>query len=71
MNVPTTPSSGSPAPVAAVHSKVFGDTEHLQAPPPAVEVPAERMRAWLRDMFLIREFEVRCMQAYQEKKIGG
>jgi pyruvate dehydrogenase E1 component alpha subunit len=57
--------------VVAVHSKVFGDTEHLQAPPPAVEVPAERMRSWLRDMFLIREFEVRCMQAYQEKKIGG
>lgn len=26
---------------------------------------------WLRDMHLIREFEVRCMQSYQEKKIGG
>jgi pyruvate dehydrogenase E1 component alpha subunit len=26
---------------------------------------------WLRDMLLIREFEVRCMQAYQNKKIGG
>ena len=71
VNVPTTPTPGSPAPVVAAHSKVFGDAEHLQAPPPAIEVPAERMRAWLRDMFLIREFEVRCMQAYQEKKIGG
>ncbi len=29
------------------------------------------MRSWLRDMMLIREFEVRTMQAYQNKKIGG
>ncbi|MEM7229702.1 MAG: pyruvate dehydrogenase (acetyl-transferring) E1 component subunit alpha [Planctomycetota bacterium] len=26
---------------------------------------------WLRDMLLIRELEVRCMQAYQNRKIGG
>jgi len=26
---------------------------------------------WLRDMVLIREFEVRTMQAYQNRKIGG
>ncbi|MSR45277.1 MAG: pyruvate dehydrogenase (acetyl-transferring) E1 component subunit alpha [Phycisphaerales bacterium] len=26
---------------------------------------------WLREMMLIREFELRCMQAYQDKKIGG
>jgi len=26
---------------------------------------------WLRDMQLIREFETRCMQAYQQAKIGG
>ncbi|MBC24648.1 MAG: pyruvate dehydrogenase (acetyl-transferring) E1 component subunit alpha [Phycisphaerae bacterium] len=26
---------------------------------------------WLREMMLIREFEVRTMQAYQDKKIGG
>ncbi len=26
---------------------------------------------WLRQMLLIREFEVRTMQAYQDKKIGG
>jgi len=26
---------------------------------------------WLRDMMLIREFEVRCMQAYQNKLAGG
>jgi pyruvate dehydrogenase E1 component alpha subunit len=29
------------------------------------------LKQWLRDMLLIREFEVRCMQAYQDKKIGG
>ena len=29
------------------------------------------LRKWLRDMLLIREFEVRSMQAYQNKKIGG
>jgi pyruvate dehydrogenase E1 component alpha subunit len=34
-------------------------------------VPPETLRQWLRDMLLIREFEVRTMQAYQEKKIGG
>src|SRR5215510_1416583 len=33
--------------------------------------PAATLKQWLRDMLLIREFEVRCMQAYQNKKIGG
>jgi pyruvate dehydrogenase E1 component alpha subunit len=32
---------------------------------------ASTLREWLRDMMLIREFEVRSMQAYQNKKIGG
>jgi pyruvate dehydrogenase E1 component alpha subunit len=31
----------------------------------------ETLRKWLRDMMLIREFEVRTMQAYQNRKIGG
>ena len=31
----------------------------------------ETLQKWLRDMLLIREFEVRTMQAYQNKKIGG
>lgn len=55
---------------AQVRRKVFGD--------PAAGADAARTLAatpaavgWLRDMLLIREFEVRCMQAYQEKKIGG
>ena len=32
---------------------------------------ADQLRDWLRQMLLIREFEVRTMQAYQDKKIGG
>ncbi|MCC6907894.1 MAG: pyruvate dehydrogenase (acetyl-transferring) E1 component subunit alpha [Phycisphaerales bacterium] len=44
--------------------------------PQAVSQPVERVSAktrlkWLRDMMLIREFELRTMQAYQEAKIGG
>ena len=65
----TAPVPGSP--VADVHAKVYGDLDHLNAPPVAAPVPAESRLGWLRDMLLIREFEVRCMQAYQEKKIGG
>ena len=34
-------------------------------------VAPETIVGWLRDMYMIREFEVRTMQAYQEKKIGG
>ncbi|MHC5025776.1 MAG: pyruvate dehydrogenase (acetyl-transferring) E1 component subunit alpha [Planctomycetota bacterium] len=41
------------------------DTPSVELPEPAV------LRKWLRDMMLIREFEVRTMQAYQNKKIGG
>jgi pyruvate dehydrogenase E1 component alpha subunit len=72
MTMTTLPPSVPPAPAATeVHAKVFGATEHLAPPPGKIEVPAERMKQWLHDMLLIREFEVRCMQAYQEKKIGG
>ena len=47
------------------------------ARPPAAErnlaakLPDPTLQKWLRDMLLIREFEVRSMQAYQNKKIGG
>ncbi len=37
----------------------------------AARLPDQTLRKWLRDMLLIREFEVRSMQAYQNKKIGG
>jgi pyruvate dehydrogenase E1 component alpha subunit len=44
-------------------------------PRPSRPLPAgvapETIVSWLRDMMLIREFEIRTMQAYQEKKIGG
>jgi hypothetical protein len=32
---------------------------------------APELRRWLRDMMQIREFEVRCMQAYQNRLAGG
>ncbi|MFN7020217.1 MAG: pyruvate dehydrogenase (acetyl-transferring) E1 component subunit alpha [Phycisphaerales bacterium] len=35
------------------------------------QLPSETLHRWLRDMLLIREFEVRCAQAYQQAKIGG
>jgi pyruvate dehydrogenase E1 component alpha subunit len=34
-------------------------------------VPGETLLGWLETMLLIREFEVRTMQAYQQRKIGG
>ncbi len=37
----------------------------------AANLPDQTLRNWLRDMLLIREFEVRSMQAYQNRKIGG
>jgi pyruvate dehydrogenase E1 component alpha subunit len=37
----------------------------------AAKIDPKLLKQWLRDMLLIREFEVRCMQAYQNKKIGG
>jgi pyruvate dehydrogenase E1 component alpha subunit len=46
-------------------SAVAGNSRKLPGLPPAT------LTKWLRDMHLIREFEVRCMQSYQEKKIGG
>jgi pyruvate dehydrogenase E1 component alpha subunit len=35
------------------------------------ELPDSTLKDWLRMMLLIREFEVRCAQAYQQAKIGG
>ena len=37
----------------------------------AAALPKETQLKWLRDMQLIREFENRTMQAYQQAKIGG
>jgi pyruvate dehydrogenase E1 component alpha subunit len=38
---------------------------------PSDALPNETLLKWLRDMQLIREFETRTMQAYQQAKIGG
>ncbi len=37
----------------------------------AADLPKETLLGWLHDMQLIREFENRTMQAYQQAKIGG
>ena len=44
------------------------------APPDSMiasHLPTNILVGWFRDMLLIREFEIRTMQAYQDKKIGG
>ncbi len=41
------------------------------ARPIAVHLPDATLIEWLRQMVLIREFENRCGQAYQQAKIGG
>jgi pyruvate dehydrogenase E1 component alpha subunit len=38
---------------------------------PSDALPPATLVKWLRDMVLIREFENRCAQAYQQAKIGG
>ncbi|MEM8836365.1 MAG: pyruvate dehydrogenase (acetyl-transferring) E1 component subunit alpha [Planctomycetota bacterium] len=35
------------------------------------DLPDDTLVSWLRDMMLIREFEIRTMAAYQQAKIGG
>jgi pyruvate dehydrogenase E1 component alpha subunit len=37
----------------------------------SAELPAETLKKWLRDMLMIREFELRTMASYQQAKIGG
>ncbi|MGE3109297.1 MAG: pyruvate dehydrogenase (acetyl-transferring) E1 component subunit alpha [Phycisphaerales bacterium] len=40
-------------------------------PRPSDSLSRDTLVRWLHDMMLIREFEVRCAQAYQQAKIGG
>lgn len=53
------------------------ESSDAPAPPPApdrdlvADLGSDTLRKWLRDMVLIREFEVRTMQAYQNRMIGG
>ena len=50
-------------------------TKHSEKPDssagPAASLPDDVLLGWLRSMQLIREFESRTMQAYQQAKIGG
>jgi pyruvate dehydrogenase E1 component alpha subunit len=58
---PTTPAAFRPLPKAAAPGE-YGISAKL---------PDATLIKWLRDMMLIREFENRCAQAYQQAKIGG
>ena len=49
-------------------------TQNPTAPRPdslSASLPDETLVQWLKDMVLIREFELRTMAAYQQAKIGG
>ncbi|MBL0869053.1 MAG: pyruvate dehydrogenase (acetyl-transferring) E1 component subunit alpha [Phycisphaerales bacterium] len=48
-----------------------GKPAQRQGPRPSDALPNATLIKWLRDMILIREFENRCAQAYQQAKIGG
>ncbi len=48
---------------------VAGESEYQ--PTLSAELPEDTLKKWLRDMLLIREFELRTMAAYQQAKIGG
>ncbi|MGQ0627487.1 MAG: pyruvate dehydrogenase (acetyl-transferring) E1 component subunit alpha [Phycisphaerales bacterium] len=52
------------------HAPMNGNTKQL-APSASARLSDSTLRSWLRDMILIREFENRCAQAYQQAKIGG
>jgi pyruvate dehydrogenase E1 component alpha subunit len=54
--------TSSPAAAAASKPRTYGASRQL---------PDATLIEWLRQMLLIREFEVRCAQAYQQAKIGG
>jgi len=55
---------------AAHHSNGANGSSKVAVRPSDLVSP-ETLIKWLRDMLLIREFEVRCAQAYQQAKIGG
>lgn len=57
----------------------MSNAAHTATPPaaraagtrPSDKLSPQTLNGWLRDMLLIREFEIRCAQAYQQAKIGG
>ncbi len=63
-------SSKAPSATTPVPS-VYGTPTPVPARRATAGVDSAVLGGWLREMVLIREFELRCMQAYQDKKIGG
>ena len=57
--------------VASNRPSMQGGSSAAKAMKPSDSLPASTFVKWLRDMFLIREFENRTAQAYQQAKIGG
>lgn len=57
----------------ATHSRFAFSEAPSSAYTPGIsaELGEEALKRWLRDMLLIREFELRTMAAYQQAKIGG
>lgn len=53
------------------HMKLPTHPENRSGPKATDSLPASTLVKWLKDMYLIREFENRCGQAYQQAKIGG
>ncbi len=79
MSSPAQPASSPASECFDVHGQGIG--ARVEAPTSAARITPVNGR-WprvepslapqlLRQMVLVREFEVRCMQAYQDKKIGG
>jgi pyruvate dehydrogenase E1 component alpha subunit len=64
---PTVPAAKPPSSQPSAN----GRTPAGAADSPSSRLPNETLISWLRMMLLIREFEVRCAQAYQQAKIGG
>ena len=77
MTMAQLPSSDQPQPARASATTpstnaAEGSSSQPQIPVPLHATPsADVLVQWLRDMMLIREFEVRSMQAYQNKLAGG
>jgi len=71
MSVMTQAKSAKSTATSAAASNGQADARNAPAARRSADLPSEVLHGWLRDMFLIREFEVRCAQAYQQAKIGG
>ncbi|MFZ4576288.1 MAG: thiamine pyrophosphate-dependent enzyme, partial [Phycisphaerales bacterium] len=59
---------GSGEKVSALNGHAAAASSSVRA---SDSVPAAELLRWLRSMLLIREFENRCAQSYQQAKIGG